>query len=291
MKQGDFHGYPTHILENDHLRLECLANAGPRVVRLIPAWLGENIFAEVPDFITNTELGPFRFLGGHRLWHAPESISRTYFPDHHGLEVQELPDGLQLRGQIEATTRIRKTMTIQLSSKRAQVILKHVLENLGPWPVTLAPWAITMMKLGGAAFLPQERGSADAAGLGPNRHIAMWPYARWDDPRLHLGGSLIIIKADISSQAFKIGYFNSRGWLGYALDNAFFVKRFASKGDAQYPDFGCNSEVYCNDRFLELESLGPLTEIVPGQKVTHTETWEVHREMPQEFKGSERRNL
>ena len=49
MKYGDFHGHKAVVLENEHFRLECLAQAGPRVVRLIPHWTGENIFAELPN--------------------------------------------------------------------------------------------------------------------------------------------------------------------------------------------------------------------------------------------------
>jgi hypothetical protein len=55
-----------------------------------------------------------------------------------------------------------------------------------------------------------------------------------------------------------------------------FVKRFEPLAGARFPDGGCNAESYCNDRFFELESLGPLTTLKPGESVYHNETWEVH---------------
>ena len=75
---------------------------------------------------------------------------------------------------------------------------------------------------------------------------------------------------------FKVGYFNPHGWLGYVYYDVMFVKRFGVRRDEEYPDFGCNAEVYVNARALELESLGPFVELAPQVDVVHTETWEVY---------------
>jgi len=42
---------------------------------------------------------------------------------------------------------------------------------------------------------------------------------------------------------------------------------------AQYPDFGCNFELFTNAEFLELETLGPVVTLQPGQATHHTEHW------------------
>ena len=49
MKRGDFYGEETLVLENEHLLVEVLATAGPRIVRLQLAGSGENLFGEVAD--------------------------------------------------------------------------------------------------------------------------------------------------------------------------------------------------------------------------------------------------
>ena len=41
----DYYGQLTARLENDHLILDYLAQGGPRIVRLIPKVLGENLLA------------------------------------------------------------------------------------------------------------------------------------------------------------------------------------------------------------------------------------------------------
>src|SRR6185436_7407546 len=96
LESGDYYGLPTHILCNQHLRLEFLAQAGPRIVRFSPADSKENLFAEVPDFKVDTPHGAYSFHGGHRLWHSPESLARTYIADDTGLQVEPLPDGVRL---------------------------------------------------------------------------------------------------------------------------------------------------------------------------------------------------
>jgi len=60
---SSFFGLPTGILENDHIRLEYLTNAGPRIVRL-SLHSGPNMLAELPDAHVETPLGPFYF----RAW-------------------------------------------------------------------------------------------------------------------------------------------------------------------------------------------------------------------------------
>ena len=278
MNTVDYHGHKTAVYENQFFRLECLANAGPRIVRLIPSWTGENLFAEVPDLVTSTENGDYRPYGGHRLWNAPESVHYSYIPDDDGLTIKQYEDGIRLQGCIEPITRLRKTISIQMSSSHPFIVVKHIIENQGWTTVRLSPWALTMMHPGGTAILPQQVGAVDSETVLPNRRVAMWPYSRWEDARLKLGDDFITIKSTSNPQPFKIGYFNPHGWLAYYYDDTLFVKRFGVRRNEEYPDFGCNTECYTNHRFTEIESLGPLVDLHARKEVVHTETWEVYRE-------------
>jgi hypothetical protein len=279
---GDFYGLATHSLANDHLRLEFLAQAGPRLVRLSLTGSDENLLAETPDSKVNTPFGDYHLRGGHRLWHAPEALGRTYVPDDSGLSVEMLPDGVRLVQPTETVTGIRKSIEIHMRPDRPALNLHHRLHNDGVWPVELAPWAITQLPLGGVAILPQPEGPAGTSELLPNRRLALWPYSRWSDPRLHIHDSCIVIHAQAQLPPFKIGYLNTHGWLGYLRNGVFFCKRFTPDPKPAYPDFGCNAEVYCNDQFVELETLGPLRVLAPGEAVSHVEAWELYRglEMP-----------
>jgi hypothetical protein len=287
MVHGDFHGMQTVVLENKFFRIECLAEAGPRIVRLIPQWTGENLFAETPEFNVRVPYGEYHYYGGHRLWTAPEHLSKSYIPDDRSASVKDVTGGYRITGALEPGTELRKTVTVQVSSDQPFIIVKHRIENFGKATVKLSPWAITMLRPKGVAILPQQLGNVDDDGFQPNRRFALWPYSRWDDARLTLNDEYITVKADHTRNPFKLGYFNPRGWLGYVYDDVMFVKRFGVRRDEEYPDHGCNSEVYVDFRSLELETLGPLVELAPKLDVVHTETWEVYdvNRLPKELLG------
>ena len=272
---ADFYGLPTCTIRNQHLRLEFLREAGPRIVRLFFAGSNENLLAEVPNMKWPTPYGEYRIYGGHRLWHAPEAIPRSYIPDNDGLTVEDLAGGTRLRGPVEPAAGIRKSIAVHLHPDRAEVTLIHQLTNEGIWPIECAPWAITQMRLGGVAILPQPADKVDADGLLPNRRLALWPYTRWGDSRLSVNDDLILVHARAELPPMKIGYENRHGWIGYLREGVFFRKRFEPRIDQPHPDFGSNAEVYCNDQFIELETVAPLSRLEPGQSVTHVETWEV----------------
>jgi hypothetical protein len=279
---SDFNDLPTQILENGRLRLEYLTEAGPRLVRLSYN-RSPNLLAEVPAIFWDTSRGPYYPLGGHRLWISPEVPDLTYALDDRGLQVQDAPGGVELIGAPAAGSGIRKRLRVELDPKRPILRLQHTIVNEGIGPITLAPWAITMFRLGGTVILPQPVGNVDPHGLQSNRILVLWPYTRLDDPRLSLADDFITLRGEARVPACKLGYFNPHGWLGYWLDGLLFVKRFEPQTGAELPDRGSNTEVYCMDRFAELETLGPVVTLAPGDSTVHAETWEVYEGLEQAF--------
>ena len=270
----DFHGYPVSRLENKVLYVDYLTQAGPRLVRLGLAGSGDNLFAELPDNTMDTPYGEYRFFGGHRLWHAPEAMPRSYLPDNSGLSTQPLPDGVSLVQAVEVGSGLRKIMELHLASDAPRLVIQHTLKNEGLWPIQCAPWAITQLKLGGVVIIPQQRGVPEPQLL-PDRRLTIWNYTRLQDPRLHLGDQYILMDAAPSLPPCKIGTLNPRGWAGYLVGDVLLVKRFDHQPLAAHVDFGCDTEVYCNNQFIELETLGALVTLQPGESVHHTETWEL----------------
>ena len=263
-----------HILKNGFLEVQYLDDS-LRIIGL--ALTGKtNLLADLNDLPPiQTPYGAFHFRGGHRLWHAPEAMPRTYIPDPGKMTITEVEDAVILDSPTEPGSGIRKRIEMQLAPDRASVRLTHTLINDGLWTVELAPWAITQFRLGGTAILPMPVGNADSAGLLPNRQFSLWPYARINDPRLHLGDRFILFKADALLPPFKFGYFNPNGWMAYWLDGVLFRKTFEVQTEIPHPDGNCNSELYCNDQFVELETLAPLTTLPPQASVELTEIWEL----------------
>lgn len=65
----------------------------------------------------------------------------------------------------------------------------------------------------------------------------------------------------------------------YWLDGTLFVKHAAFDASAAYYDFGSSSECYCNDKFLELETLAPIHRLEPGGSAEHVETWDLYADV------------
>lgn len=271
---SDFQGEQTFFLENEHVKLEYLKNS-IRIVRLFP-YGKENIFAELERTPLSTAYGDFYFRGGHRLWHAPERMPRTYIPDNEGAKISNITNGVRIEMPPEPWTQIEKAIEIELDPEKPRIFLRHELRNKGSWGVELAPWALTMFKLGGVGIFPQAEGNVDDAGLLANRGLSIWPYMTVEDQRFTLRDDFILIHATSNLPPLKFGYYNPHGWVAYWIDRVLFVKHFDVRNDVVYPDNGCNSECYCNDKFIELESLGELTKVAPGETVRHNELWEIY---------------
>jgi hypothetical protein len=265
-------------LQNNFFQIEYLTTS-QRITGLIPAGKS-NLLADLSgNPPIPTPYGDFYFRGGHRLWHAPEALPRTYIPDVGEMTITDLPDGVILETQTEPGTGIRKRIEIRLAADKPSATLTHTLINDGMWPVELSPWTITQLRLGGTAILPMPFGNTDPAGLLHNRQLSLWPYARVNDPRLKLGDRYILFKADAILPPFKIGTFNSDGWLAYWVDGLLFRKIFNVRAGLPHPDNNCNAEMYCGNLFVELESLGPLITLNPGNSVDHVETWDIFNGM------------
>jgi hypothetical protein len=286
----DFHGLPTALLENKQLQLEYLTTAGPRIVGL--SFRGSpNLLADIHDISWETPHGTYFILGGHRLWIAPEIPEITNIPDKSGLQAFEFLGGVELTGEHEPGSGVRKTVRVELDATKPIVRLTHTVLNENPESITMAPWAITMFNLGGMVILPQLSGSANRHGLPNIRLIALWPYTQINDSRLILRDDFILIRAAANLRRMKIGYSNTAGWMAYWWGGLLFRISFDLLADVPYPDRDCNVEAYCDERIVELEALGPLEELAPGAASHFIETWELQEGLDSIFIPSELRKL
>ena len=270
----EFMGWPNCLrLSNESCELIVATDIGLRLLRFGFTG-GQNLLHLEPSQLGATGGSEWRIYGGHRLWHAPEAMPRSYSPDNEPVQFTAIQDGVRITQQKENATGIEKEMDITLSNDRNYATVVHRLVNHNLWAVELAPWALSVLGPGGMAIIPQEPyGPADTCLL-PVRAVALWPFTHLGDPRWTWGRDYIFAthqSAQTSEQ--KIGVTNTPGWMAYCLGGEVLIKSFDYQPDAVYPDFHCNMEVYIDGRFLELETLGPLSSVPPGKSVEHTEHW------------------
>ena len=274
-KITQFAGYESIQTGNDTVSLWVAKSFGPRIIGFALEG-GLSLFAELPD--TRLECpgaGYYYLRGGHRLWCAPEYPPRTYLPDDEAVQIEETGNGLVITQPVEAQTGLQKSISIRLQDQTAKVILDHTILNRANEALELAPWAVTMLKPGGVAILPQPVGLADNYGVLPNRSISLWPYTQVNSPHVMWGDRYIFIRADLNENKLKIGFPNSVGWLGYFLNGTLFVKYARYDQKESYYDQQSSSECYSDAGVLELETFGPRTTLGPGESVTHREIWKI----------------
>ena len=260
-------------LENQCVRLIALANGGPRITGLYYKG-GENILAETPELSWEGSAGTYHLVGGHRIWIAPEDPQVCSIPDDTGLKWNKSGLQLTLTGAMDPITELQKIIEIRLHPNQPTIYLQHRIINHGYKPYELSLWAITMLAPGGTAILPFRSEIADQS-RAPDRALVLWPYSSIQDKRLELRDDQILIQALPLEDQFKIGQINQCGWVEYHLGNICFRKSFAAPAGQTYPDLGCNVEVYAVKKYIELETLSPLTCLYPGMTCVHEEIWQL----------------
>ncbi|KAJ4460524.1 hypothetical protein PAPYR_3142 [Paratrimastix pyriformis] len=317
-QEVDFAGLHCVRLSNGIIELIASVQVGPRILRLGFVGDETNLMHLESPTLTAQQDGKWHPYGGHRLWHAPEEFPRTYFPDNHPVEHTFDGTTLVLRPPPEPENGVQKEIRITMHPGAAQVDVLHHITNISRWPIPLAPWSLTVCRAGGACIIPQEPYKPHPEALLPVRPQAMWAYTNMQDPRWTWGEHFIVMRQDRSPAKYqqKIGFGNTlvrplrgwqwppallrgchwagslllhvydacvvggvgQGWAAYALDSVVFIKRFAHRAGATYPDYGCNCEFYTDPHILEVETLGPLGPVQPQQTVAHTEHWSLHRQ-------------
>ena len=278
MKMVEYGGWAHCIkLSNAEIELIATTDVGPRIIHF--GFIeGQNFFEIIEDHLGKSGGKEWRPFGGHRLWHAPEAVPRTYAPDNDPIEHEWDGKTLTLKQPVEASTNIEKQIAIRLAPDKNVVHLKHRLINRNLWDVECAPWALSVMAAGGRAIVPHEEFRPHSECLVPARPLVLWHYTDMSDPRWIWGPKYIQLQQEKAAQnQQKAGMLNTRGWAAYALNDELFIKKYPYDAEAVYTDYGCNTELYTDPVFLEIESLGPFTKIAPGGLVEHEETWLLSR--------------
>ena len=142
------------------------------------------------------------------------------------------------------------------------------------WSAKLAPWALSVLKEGSVGFAPLPPFGRHQENLLPKGSVILWAYTKLSDPRIAIGGRLVQVTQDVRAEApQKIGLTPPCSWIAGFVDKTLFVKTVTLTPYAEYPDNGSSIEFFTNQEMLELETLGPLVTLEPGNDVEHVERW------------------
>ncbi|RLI02720.1 hypothetical protein DRO38_03615 [Candidatus Bathyarchaeota archaeon] len=275
VEEKEVGGFKTKLFFLDEFIIGIPTEIGPRILYFASTEKPEfNLFGVLPDVGMQTSEGFWRVYGGHRLWSSPEAKPRSYSLDNKPVKIETDKETVTVHGNPETANSVQKTISIRPHPKGGIQVI-HTIRNIGRWPITLACWALSIMKPKGFAIIPIQSSKVDEEGLLPDRHITIWPYTDLSDKRLTFTNDFIFIRQDPEVESpVKIGTMANPSWTAYWVEGVAFVKEFQKK-EGEYPDFGCNVEVYTNANMLELETLSPLQTLEPNDTIRHTEIWRI----------------
>jgi len=276
VEEKEIDGFKAKLFFLDEFIVGIPIEIGPRILYFASKKKAEfNLFGVHPELGIETPEGFWKIYGGHRLWSSPEAKPRSYSLDNKPVKIETDGDTITVHGNPETANSIQKEITIRPNPEGEGLQVVHKIKNIGRWPITLACWALSIMRPGGFAIIPIYPSKVDEEGLLPDRHFTIWPYTNLSDKRLIFTNEFIFVRHDPESKnPVKIGTMANPSWTAYWVDGFAFVKEF-QRMNGDYPDFGCSVEVYTQAQILELETLGPLQTLNPNCIISHTEIWKI----------------
>ena len=248
---------------------------GIRIVHLSCMGM-ENLMYRQPEDLSDglsTEHG-WRIYGGHRFWQTPES-DLTYWPDNQPVRWNVEENGVMLVQEPDLWNGVQKSIHLRFQED-GTVALEHILRNVSDHPITTASWGVNTLAGGGRAVV--EFQDPEPGVFTPTRMVSLWGETNLHDPRLHFTANSLEAQHMPLNDYLKIGLYCSSGKVSLFNLGQHFELRFAARPLQEYPDFGCNFELYMNQNVMELETLGVQRTLAPGQESGHMEFWKLEVE-------------
>ncbi len=264
-------------IANAEIEMVVTEDVGPRIISFRRAG-GQNVFKNYDEQMGGRGESEWMIRGGSRIWIGPEDRVASYAPDNVPVQIEIRQDALVATAPVEEGPRVQKQMVIRMAERGSTVEVKHRVRNAGMLPAEFAIWVLTVMAPGGAAVTGFPPRGTHPQDLAPSNPLVMWPFTNLADPRWRFLEKYLVLQQDSARPSpQKIGHCNPRTWGAYFLNGDLFLKRCDADPARPHPDFGCSFETFTNGEMLELETLGPLCRVAPGEWIEHTEQWALYR--------------
>jgi hypothetical protein len=266
------------LLTNGIVEVRVPRSYGPRVTEY--HFAGEpNVFGDGAGASRPTPDGLWRAFGGHRLWAAPERFPETYTIDDRPPEIERRGErSVVVHRRRDERTGLRVSIGLDLAATGTEVSVDHRIRNDGTTAQHVGAWGITIVCPGGCALIPNAIRRSQREALLPARTMTLWHYTDLGDPRLTFGARFVRVRCDPERPSpNKLGFACEKGWVAYLLDGVAFVVRAPYQAERAYPDLNSSVEIYTEGSLCEVETLGPLDLLQPGDELSHQVLWSLAR--------------
>lgn len=270
-------------ITNGLVELKVTIDIGPRVIYL--ALVGgqnmmfnddsRNVNVGKGDPIFEAAFGKGKFwkiYGGHRIWFSPEEYPYSYIPEDEPIKWTSEGNKFIFEPKMFSTLGLQFALEIIMDNKKPIVTVHNIIDNHSGGIRKIAVWALSVLAPNGLEIVPQSK---EQTGFLSNRTLELWPYSNMADSRVYWGKDFITLRSveGTPDGPFKFGISNTVGKSAYINNGTAFIKKFAHHKHGNYPDHGMSFETYTNDKFIEMETLGELQEMLPEERSVHTEQW------------------
>jgi hypothetical protein len=234
-------------------------------------WENRTLDGQLHDAASNDWLN----FGGDKCWPAPQA----HWIEHQGqdwpppvaidarpVEAVACERGVVLTSPIDSGYGIQVVRVVELDAGQPVMRIRTEYRKLSGAPVTVGIWTVTQMRDPERVCIQLQAASKFADGF-----IRLMPMEPAD---LKIDARLLSLTRH-ARQYVKIGADgSSMAWLGQNC----VVRIDTEIRPGEYPDGGCVTEVYTNPdplQYVELETLGPLTTMNPGDRIEQTTVYTV----------------
>ena len=173
----------------------------------------------------------------------------------------------------DEATGVQLTRTFELDPGSSRLTFTQTMRNVSDRKTRWCHWSRTFSTGHGICVVPLDDRSKFPDGYimyGPGSAMNFKP----GDPNIYQDGDYLVVK-DAPLRA-KLGMDSMVGWFGYlTTDDLLFVKSYPTYPNRVYDEMAALtiSIWYNGETVCELEPIGPMEELSPGESASFTETW------------------
>ncbi len=220
-----------------------------------------------------------------RKWFDPDGGRFDYGPEKVTYKLHDLTwmgpwkatitgeYSLRLVSQLDPSLGVQTTREFTLDKNSSHLAVRQTMRNVSDGDTKWWFWSRTLVKSGGTMLVPLNPRSKLTKGWGKY----VWKENRVEtehprDDRIDVREGVLTLRCTGPSAGF--GTDASAGWMAYARDDLFFVKRFRHFPKGEYKeDAGFTVRLYTTDHMCELEPVSPQAVLKPGESYSFTEHW------------------
>ena len=257
----------------DYAEVGIALDFGIRVVHLSCPGM-ENLFYEQSKDCSDGNATPqgWKLYGGHRLWMAPEG-DWSYYPDNEPVTYTVSENTVLIEQETDPWTGQKKLL--KLNFRKDSVDVENIFINDTDKEMVGASWGVNTVDGGGVANI--DFAGTDPGDYVPRRVVSLWADTSVHDSRLQFGKHSLTATHKPLTDYFKMGLYCNPGKAVFENKGQRFTLTFGAGGIENHPDNGCNFELYMAKDFMELETLGVMRTLQPGEAASHTETWQLEK--------------